>query len=133
MEPLTVLLLLVLAHFACDFCLQSDSVAIGKNRFLDTHYRTVWWVWWMAGHCAVHALAVYGITGSTGLSVFQFIAHFAIDFSKCLAGSCLPEAGRDSGVDLYRTKCLRRFADADQVAHLATMSLIWIIWLHARG
>jgi hypothetical protein len=37
----------------------------------------------MAGHCAVHAAAVYILTGVWWLAVIEFVTHFFIDVNKC--------------------------------------------------
>lgn len=80
---LTTLLALVLVHFFVDFCLQSDTVAVGKNRYKDPAFRTVPWYFWMIGHVSPHALAVWIITGSWLLGMLEFVAHFWIDDVKC--------------------------------------------------
>jgi hypothetical protein len=68
-------------HYLCDFALQSEFMAKGKNRFkplAHTH-----WFHPMMAHCAVHGGSVYLLTGSVGLGLLETVAHFAIDYSKC--------------------------------------------------
>lgn len=101
MDALNLLILLVLAHFVCDFVLQSDHMASEKTPGLDV---TLSWHWWLNAHAATHGLAVALLTSIPLLGVAEMLTHAIIDWSK----------GR------------MRFSLAlDQSAHLAC-KLIWV-------
>jgi hypothetical protein len=73
------LVLLVLAHFVCDFSLQSDRMAREKVPGSD---RTLNWRWWLLGHSSSHGLAVALITGVPLLGVAETALHGLIDWCK---------------------------------------------------
>lgn len=75
-------ILLVFAHFLCDFALQNDFVAKFKARYIEGKYNPMWY-WVLPAHAGIHALAVLLITHSVILSLFMFITHTAIDYTKC--------------------------------------------------
>lgn len=77
--------LLVLAHFICDYSLQSGFIATCKNPNVDSRTGIPWY-YVMSGHCATHAMAVYLITQSTWMSAAEFVLHFVTDTDKCCAG-----------------------------------------------
>jgi hypothetical protein len=79
---LTLVFLLFVQHVVCDYELQGDNAAMGKNP-KNSPYKTVPWYWWMASHCGVHAVGVLLVTGSVLLAFLEFVLHFAIDWSKC--------------------------------------------------
>lgn len=104
-EVLDSLILLVLAHFVCDFVLQSDRMAKEKVPGSDL---TLSWQWWLAAHASTHGLAVAVISGFPILGVAEMAAHAGIDWLK----------GRF------------RFALAlDQSMHLACKAL-WVILIY---
>jgi len=76
-----MILLMIFAHFLCDFPLQTDKIAIGKCP--GCGQVGVPWGYWMAGHCGTHALAVSLVTGIAWLGVAEFVVHFTIDWFKC--------------------------------------------------
>lgn len=79
-----MLFYLIAAHFLCDFSLQSDAMAINKNRNANTELQQhVNWQWWMVAHCMIHGGAVAVITGNVWLGIAEVVAHFIIDFGKC--------------------------------------------------
>jgi hypothetical protein len=78
---LTLLAVLWIFHFLVDYPLQGDFLAKGKN--FNTPIPGVPWYWCMSAHCAIQAGAVWLITGSWILALFEFTAHFAIDSFKC--------------------------------------------------
>lgn len=100
-----MLLLLIFAHFAVDYQFQSDAVAVGKNFSIDKKHLGVDWYYWLSSHAATHSLAVYLITGSIWATIFQFVAHFAIDYLKC-----------GKYITLHQ----------DQIMHIITM--VYIVW-----
>ena len=72
---------LVCAHALCDYPLQGDFLARGKN-----HTAPIPGIpWWhcLFAHSAIHAGAVMLITGSMTLAVLELIAHTLIDHNKC--------------------------------------------------
>ena len=73
------LILLVLAHFVCDFPLQSDRMALEKVPGRDA---TLDWRWWLFSHAATHGLAVALMTGLPFLGLAELVFHAIIDWSK---------------------------------------------------
>lgn len=73
--------LLIAGHFVADYPLQGDFLARAKNRFNPVPQ--VPWYQAMTAHCAVHAGAVFLITGLWWAALIEFICHFAIDDTKC--------------------------------------------------
>lgn len=82
-EAIQFLIILVAGHLICDYPLQGDAIALGKNRNVDPARFGVNWYYWMASHAATHAMAVWIITGNFAAGLFEFIMHFIIDFGKC--------------------------------------------------
>ena len=76
---LDVLILLTLAHFVCDFSLQTDRMALEKVPGRDV---TLDWRWWLLSHSATHGLAVALITGFPLLGLVELVLHAIIDWSK---------------------------------------------------
>ena len=83
MESLNLLILLLLAHFVCDFVLQSDRMAVEKCPGKDV---TLNWRWWLSAHAGTHGLVVSLLTGVPLLGVAEMISHGLIDFGKCRFG-----------------------------------------------
>lgn len=81
MDFLTVLFLLMGSHFICDYPLQSDFIAQGKNR--NTKLGRSYWTVVLPAHGMTHAMGVMLITQSLGLALFQLVTHVIIDFIKC--------------------------------------------------
>lgn len=76
-----VLLILISAHALCDYPLQGDFLANGKN-----HKKPIAGVPFyqpLAAHSAIHAGAVGVITGSIWLGLAEFVVHAATDWTKC--------------------------------------------------
>lgn len=108
LAPVSLLPLLLMAHFLCDFSLQSDRMAKEKCRGCD---QTLPWGWWLTAHTAIHGLAVALLTGVPLLGVAEMAVHALIDQNKC--------GGRIS----LRT---------DQVLHLLC-KVLWVAVLAAVG
>lgn len=70
-----------IGHALCDFPLQGDFLAKGKDPIYGI--REVPWWWCMGAHCAIQAGLVWVITGVPLLALLEFAAHWAIDYSKC--------------------------------------------------
>ena len=75
-----LLLVLCMGHFAGDFVLQNDRIAMEKCPGQDV---TLPWYWWMIAHSACHGLIATIITGSALIGGAEWIAHFTIDYFKC--------------------------------------------------
>ncbi|MEB3318378.1 MAG: DUF3307 domain-containing protein [Cyanobacteriota bacterium] len=81
LTPGAVLPLLLMAHFLCDFGLQSDRMATEKCPGCDP---TLPWGWWLTAHAAIHGLAVALLTGLPLLGVAEMAVHAWIDHAKCV-------------------------------------------------
>lgn len=91
MTPIEVLLVLIAGHYFCDFSLQSDAIAKGKNRHSgpppgydpEVHGRMQKvWPHYLTAHAAVHGLFVGVVVGPL-FGAAEFAMHWAIDFIKC--------------------------------------------------
>ena len=78
-ESLNLLILLILAHFVCDFVLQSDRMAVEKSSGRDV---TLYWGWWLGAHAATHGLAVALLTGIPIFGLMEMFLHAIIDWAK---------------------------------------------------
>jgi hypothetical protein len=76
----SLLLLLAMTHFLCDFGLQSDRMAREKCPGCDN---TLFWGWWLAAHASIHGLGVALITGHPWLGLAEAVFHAGIDRMKC--------------------------------------------------
>ncbi len=88
MDPFTLVFALMCSHAVCDFALQSDAMAKGKNR----HYKTTpppgakfqpSWPHWLTAHAMIHGAGVYIVTGFWWLGLAEAVCHWIIDFNKC--------------------------------------------------
>jgi len=71
---------LLVAHVLCDYPLQGDFLARGKN-----HKKPIPGVPWMqclAAHALIHAGAVAFLTHSVALGFAEFVSHALIDYLK---------------------------------------------------
>lgn len=80
---MTVLFYLIASHFVCDYPLQSDFIAIGKNPEKGI-YNGVPWYWIMAGHSFTHGAGVALATNNVWLGIIETVCHFFIDVAKCV-------------------------------------------------
>jgi len=83
-----LLLALLIGHALCDFPLQGEFLAKGKNRrFLeklkDPSRPPQIWVVCMASHCLIHAGSVWIMTSSVFLAITELVLHWCIDVVKC--------------------------------------------------
>ncbi|AGG91233.1 MULTISPECIES: DUF3307 domain-containing protein [unclassified Sulfitobacter] len=81
MNLFEVFALLVAGHALCDYPLQGEFLANGKNHRAPIPGAP--WYQLLAAHSAIHAGAVFLITGSLTLALLEFAAHTAIDYTKC--------------------------------------------------
>ena len=103
-EAFDLLILLCLAHFVCDFGLQSDRMAREKSPGAD---QTLNWRWWLMSHASIHGLAVALLTGQPLLGLAETLLHAIIDWLK----------GK------------QRFSfTQDQILHL-TCKVLWVLLL----
>ena len=75
------LFLLLAAHALCDFPLQGDYLARGKNHTAPIPGSP--WPILLLAHALIHGGAVAIITGQVWLGVAETAAHCAIDHAKC--------------------------------------------------
>ena len=75
------LILLLAGHMLCDYPLQGDFLAKGKNR----HTPVPGVPWWhcLTAHAMIQAGMVYLITGSVWFFVAELAIHWITDFGKC--------------------------------------------------
>ena len=81
MTYIQILGFLLAAHALADYPLQGDFLSKAKNRFAPII--GVPWYQAMGAHAMIQAGFVGVITGSVGLAVAEFIAHFTTDHLKC--------------------------------------------------
>jgi hypothetical protein len=72
---------LLIGHALCDYPLQGDFLSRAKNRTAPIPGVPWWQALW--AHAAIHAGAVWIITGLYWLGLIEFVAHFLIDDLKC--------------------------------------------------
>lgn len=72
---------LLVAHALADYPLQGDFLSKAKNRFAPIV--GVPWYQAMGAHAMIQAGFVGIITGSIGLAIAEFAAHFVTDYLKC--------------------------------------------------
>ena len=80
MTAITSLWLLIVGHALCDYPLQGDFLARGKN-----HKNPIPggpWYQCLAAHALIHGGAVTLLTGSVVLGAAEFVAHAVIDYAK---------------------------------------------------
>lgn len=114
-DPAALAFGLLCSHAVCDFALQSDAMAKGKNR----HNRTTpppgakyqpSWRHWLTAHALIHGAGVYLVTGIWWLGLAEAGCHWVIDFNKC-----------DNRIGM----------NTDQGLHLACKVAWWLVALKA--
>lgn len=81
MTLLETFLYFMAAHALCDFPLQGDYLAKGKdhtNPANDSIWQTC-----LTSHCFIHSGAVLLVTGRIELAVAELVVHWVIDHAKC--------------------------------------------------
>ncbi len=81
MGLLARLILLFAGHALCDYPLQGDFLAKGKNRKIPLP--GVPWYQCLFAHALIHAGTVYLITRSVTFASLEFVVHFWTDYAKC--------------------------------------------------
>ena len=72
---------LIIGHFLADYPLQGDYLAKAKNH--RSPVPGVPFYQALLAHAAIHAGAVWYITGSGHLAIGEFFLHTVIDYLKC--------------------------------------------------
>lgn len=81
MSAVELVVLFLFAHAICDYPLQGDFLSKAKNRLAPIP-GVPWWQA-MAAHSAIHAGAVFLLSGVWWMAAVEFVAHFLIDDAKC--------------------------------------------------
>lgn len=76
-----LILMLFAGHALCDFALQNDFVAKGKN--LNSAFAGMAWQQIMLAHCLIHSGMVLALTGSLWMALAELVIHYATDVAKC--------------------------------------------------
>ena len=84
---LSMLLKLIMGHALADFVLQTEFIAVSKNRntppkYLDAAHLPVW-PYTLTAHALINAAVVWLITNSLLFASIELITHWLIDFLKC--------------------------------------------------
>lgn len=83
------LIKLLMVHALCDFSLQTDAMAKGKNRNKKPDYIPEGqkfmpcWGYWLTAHALICGGGVWLITGKWWWGVTEVVLHWIIDFLKC--------------------------------------------------
>ena len=72
---------LLMGHALADFGLQSDWIAINKNRHFNK--TPVHWAYPLTAHALINGIVVWLITGGIYLGTLETVCHWIIDFGKC--------------------------------------------------
>lgn len=80
-NPLALILALFCAHALCDYPLQGDFLARGKNH--KSPLPGVPWYQCLLAHCLIHAGAVALLTWNPWFGIAEFVVHWFTDYSKC--------------------------------------------------
>lgn len=75
------LLLLCAGHALCDYPLQGDFLARGKNHKVPFPGMPAWQL--LLAHCLIHMGMVFLITRSPWLALAELAVHFVTDWAKC--------------------------------------------------
>jgi hypothetical protein len=77
----TLFFWLLAAHALCDYPLQGDFLAKGKNH--KAPIPGVPWYQCLTAHALIQGAAVAMLTGSVRLGIAETVLHGSIDFGKC--------------------------------------------------
>jgi len=81
MPTLHLIWWLIVAHVLCDYHLQGDFLARGKN--VRNPIPGVPWYQCLAAHALIQGAGVAVVTGNPFLGGLEFGAHWVIDYLKC--------------------------------------------------
>src|SRR5260221_432167 len=76
-----LLLLLFAGHALCDYPLQRDFLAKGKNHKAPFPGMAAWQL--LLAHCLIHCGMVLLITGSVWMALAELVIHYVTDYSTC--------------------------------------------------
>lgn len=76
-----ILLLLLAGHALCDYPLQGDFLARGKNHKAPFAEMSSWQL--LLAHCMIHMGMVLLITGSVWMALAELVIHYCTDYAKC--------------------------------------------------
>lgn len=79
---MTTFFYLIASHFVCDYPLQSDFMAVGKDEQNSPHHGVPWY-WILFAHSITHGTGVALVTGNVWLGIAETYFHFNIDGAKC--------------------------------------------------
>ena len=74
-------LLLFAGHALCDYPLQGDFLARGKNH--KAPIPGIPWYHCLFAHALIHAAMVYLITRNYTFAICELVIHFWTDYAKC--------------------------------------------------
>jgi hypothetical protein len=139
-EPILTLAWLILAHLVADFVLQTNGIAAAKTARDGRAWRG------FLGHavgvaiCLVPVGLAFGGSGFAALAVIV-VSHLVIDQAKIIATrrtetAALAESRRRhegaapaAGLGRAWTPLPAAWFILDQLAHLAVIGFVWVIWL----
>ena len=139
-DPILTLAWLILAHLVADFVLQTNGIAAAKTSRDGRAWRG------FLGHavgvaiCLVPVGLTFGGSGFAALAVIV-ISHLLIDQAKIIAtrrteAAALAESRRRhegaapaAGLGRAWTPLPAAWFILDQLAHLAVIGLVWVVWL----
>jgi hypothetical protein len=75
------LIALCAGHALCDYPLQGDFLARGKNHTAPLPF--IPWQRCLEAHALIQAGMVLAVTGNTTLALMEFVVHAAVDWAKC--------------------------------------------------
>jgi hypothetical protein len=111
-----LLLLLFAGHALCDYPLQGDFLAKGKNRWKPIP--GVPWYQCLFAHALIHAGMVCLVTGIWWLGILELFIHAVTDYAKCAGWF---------GSQTYGTEGINpRAFNVDQAIHYGC-KLLWAI------
>jgi hypothetical protein len=79
----------LVGHALGDFVLQSETMAVYKNRHhrstegLELNESFPAWYYWLSSHALIHAGIVYLITGNWLFGLLELVLHWCTDYAKC--------------------------------------------------
>lgn len=80
MHPFTMFIALIAVHMLCDYPLQGEFLAKGKNH--TNPIPGIPWGHCLFAHAMIHGFGVAIVTQSVILGIFETLAHLGIDYTK---------------------------------------------------
>lgn len=132
-NPILLFFALLIGHALCDYPLQGDFLARGKNRF--NPLPGVPWYWCLGAHAAIHAGAVWMVTGWWQLGAWEFVLHCLIDDFKCSAQNDVQGASAAKYLTMYgiaKEQHAATLFNVDQTLHVVCKFAWVLIWVVAN-